>query len=272
MLHMILLPLLAIIGGAAGFFLRRWELSTAFNEEGLPTGAPATYTLILLCVVLAAIFFLFCLRYKDKPAPSGEAFFCPGNRAYLVFCLIAAALLPAAAVVGLVTELNALSANLLRVLFWILCIPSGVCIALSGVRNFRARSGQYSLALLLPAFICCFWLVVTCQRCAADPVVLNYVYELFAIICTLLSVYFTASLSFVRTKVWPCILFSLLGLFFSIVTSADRHDAASVILLVFAALYQLIHVTVLLKRSFPRKKYLPKRLNKEKSQEVFPHE
>lgn len=257
MLHMILLPLLAIIGGAAGFLLRRWELSTAFNEEGLPAGAPATYALILLCVALAVVFFLFCLRHKDKAAPSGEAFFCPGNRAYLVFCLIAAVLPATAAVIGLVAELNAFPVNLLRVLFWILCIPSAICIALSGIRNFRAAPTRFSAALLLPAFTCCLWLVVACQRCSADPVVLDYVYRLFAIICTLLGVYFTASLSFVRTRVWPCILFSLLGLFFSIIALADRLDTASVLMFVFAALYQLIHVTVLLRRTFPVKKKKP---------------
>ena len=40
----ILLPGVAVVGGAAGFLLRRWELSTAFEPDtGLPVaGAPAT--------------------------------------------------------------------------------------------------------------------------------------------------------------------------------------------------------------------------------------
>ena len=53
----ILLPGVAVAGGAAGFLLRRWELSTAFEPDtGLPVaGAPATWALIALTVVVAAV-------------------------------------------------------------------------------------------------------------------------------------------------------------------------------------------------------------------------
>ena len=53
----ILLPGVAVVGGAAGFLLRRWELSTAFEPDtGLPVaGAPATWALIALTVVVAAV-------------------------------------------------------------------------------------------------------------------------------------------------------------------------------------------------------------------------
>ncbi len=258
MLHMILLPLLAIVGGAAGFHLRCWELSSAFDSEGLPiTGAPATVALILLSVILAAVFLLFCLRSRNKTSPLGEAFLCPGNRAYLAFCMVAAALLLAAAVTGLMAEFAAWSPNYPSVLLWVLCIPSGACVVLAGIRNFRTVSRPRSLTLLIPAFTCCVWLVVACQSFTANPITLDYVYQLFAVLCTLIGIYFTASMSFVRTRIWPHMLFSLLGLYFSIITLADRHNTPFVLLFLFAILYQLIHITVLLRRMFPLKKKKP---------------
>ena len=258
MLYTLLLPLLAIVGGTAGVHLRRWELSSSFNEEALPMpGAPATVALIVLSAILALIFLLFCLCNRNKTATLGKAFSCSGNWAYLIFCLLAAALLPAAAAAGLWAEFTAWAPNYLRVFLWILCIPSGICIAVTGFRNFRALPHSYSLVTLLPSFTGCIWLISACQTLSANPVALDYVYELFAIICTLLSLYFTASLSFVRTKVWPYVLFSLLGLYFSMVTLADQHDSASVLLLSFAIVHQLIHVTVLLRRTFPFQKKKP---------------
>lgn len=258
MLHMILLPLLAIVGGTAGFHLRRGELSTAFNSEGLPiTGAPATIILILLSVVLVAVFLLFCLRSRGKTAPLGESFLCPGNRAYLIFSMVAAALLLAAAVIGLMGEISAWSPNYPKMLLWVLCIPSGACVAVAGVRNFRAMPRPLGLPPLIPAFTCCVWLVAACQSFTANPVILDYVYQLFAILCTLLGLYFSASMSFISTKIWPYMLFSLLGLYFSIITLADQHDTPFVLLFLFSILYQLIQVTVLLRRTFPLKKKKP---------------
>ena len=258
MLHMILLPLLSIVGGVAGFHLRRWELSSAFNNEGLPTpGAPASVALILLSVILAVAFLIFCLRSRNKTSPLGESFLCPGNWAYLVFTMISAALLLAAAVIGLIAEFTTWALNYPKVVLWVFCILSAACVAVTGMRNFRAKIHPHSSFLLTPAFTCCIWLVSACQSFTANPVIQDYAYHLFAILCTLLGIYFTASMSFVRTKIWPYMLFSLLGLYFSIVTLADHHDTPFVLLLLFAILYQLIHVTVLLRRAFPLKKKKP---------------
>ncbi len=86
----------------------------------------------------------------------------------------------------------------------------------------------------------CMWLVVAYQARAADPVILDYVYELFAIIASLLGLYFTAGFSFERPKVRRASFFSLLGVYFSIVTLADSHDLASMLLYGFAILYLIL--------------------------------
>ena len=62
----ILLPAIAVVGGGAGFALRRWELATAFEPDtGLPiAGAPATMALIALSVAVAAVLLALSLLGK----------------------------------------------------------------------------------------------------------------------------------------------------------------------------------------------------------------
>ena len=58
----VLAPLAALVLGAGGFALRKWELATAFEADtGLPIdGAPATMALIVLSVVMAVVLALLC--------------------------------------------------------------------------------------------------------------------------------------------------------------------------------------------------------------------
>ena len=94
----ILLPGVAVVGGAAGFLLRRWELSTAFEPDtGLPVaGAPATWALIALTVVVAAVLAVLC-RGTHRVFPGGydEAFGAPTNALYLTVLVAAAFLIMA---------------------------------------------------------------------------------------------------------------------------------------------------------------------------------
>lgn len=272
MLQVILLPLLAVVGGLGGFFLRRRELATAFEDSGLAIpGVPVTLALIALSLILALVFALLCRGGANKLSTYGDAFSVPGCRAYLAVTAVAAACLLAAALLGLKAELSSGAPRLLRLLLYGMCVVSFACVASTAVNNLRGQGRQYSLALLLPAYTCCLWLVVAYQQRAADPVVLDYVYELFAIICTLLGFYFTAGFSFGRIKPWRCAFFCLLSVYFGIVTLADGHDMSTRLLFLFSILYQLATVTVLLYRAFVRP---PKRLQNKsnKTQEVTPDE
>lgn len=265
MLHMILLPLLAITGGAVGFCLRQWELTCSFDEAGLSSfDTPATILLMILSVVLSAVFLVLCLRHRKRQIPLGDAFLSPNHRPYLIFVILAALLLLVAGAMGLAEELTCFSPDTLSLVFWSMCILTCISVSLIARRNFSARNQRRCLAMAVPPFTCCFWLIVICQPRAADPVILDYAYELFAVICTLLALYFSASLSFVRTRVWPCILFHLLGLYFCMVTLADARHISMQLVFIFALIYQLVHVTVLLRRTFPT--------TKKKNSGGLPHE
>lgn len=272
MLQVILLPLLAVLGGAGGFFLRRRELSAAFESSGLAIPwAPSTMVLIAWSVLFALALALLCRGSKHELKQYDDAFSAAGNWAYLAVSAVAAAFLLVASLFGLKAEFDSGAPRLLHLLFYGMCAVSFVAVLTIIPGNFRAKGRQYSLALLLPAYTCCLWLVTFYQQRASDPVVLDYVYELFAIVCTLLGFYFAAAFSFGRGRIWLCSFFCLLSVYFSIVTLADGHGLSIRLLLLFSALYQLATVTTLLYHAFIKGPvHAPDESNK--TQEVTPDE
>ena len=256
----IFLPALALVGGLTGFGLRRWELSAAFDANGLAIPwAPATVALVALSLLMAAAFILLCRNPRNESRQYGDAFAADGRWGYLVLSGVASAMLLLAGVFGMRSELSGGSPGLLRMLLWVLCLVSFVCVIFTVLANFRGEDLRSSMMLLAPAYTFCVWLVTAYQKRAADPVVLDYMYELLAIICTLLAFYFIAGFSFSRGQVWSSALFCLLSVYFGIVTLADGHEIEQRLLVLFSILYQLATVSVLLYNVFAIK---PKRLLK----------
>lgn len=248
MLNLIFPLLLALAGGVGGFFLRRWELSTVFDSNGLPAlWSTPSLLLIALSVVLAAAFLLLVRRPRYLPADYSEAFCPKGCWLYPAGMALSAAALLFAGVLGFrYGGYCSLLCKLTNLMF----LLSFLCILVVAWTNFRGRPLRYSLPLLVPGYTLCLWLVSAYQQRAADPVVLNYVYELLAIICTLLCLYFSAGYSFGRPKFIHCAFTGLLGIYFTMVTFADAHTTADRLVLLFALLYQLLHVIPLLYHSY----------------------
>ena len=263
----IVLPSLAVGGGIVGLFLRRWELATAFEADtGLVTpNMPSTWALILWSAVLAVVFILLC-RGKHRPFAGGydAAFAAKGNTVYVTAMVLSAFLLLASAVlnymgipaayqeaVAAARAGNAQGTPLFNVLpraiLGLLSAISFFCVLSTGKNNYRGEGkGKFSFPLLAPAYMGCIWLIAAYQVRAGDPVRQDYIYELFAIIASLLGLYFTAGFSFERAKVFRSALFSLLGVYFSLVTLADGHELYVVLLYGFCILNLTANVTALL--------------------------
>ena len=263
----IVLPSLAVGGGIVGLLLRRWELSTAFEADtGLVTpNMPSTWALIIWSAVLAVVFILLC-RGKHRPFHGGydAAFAAKGNTVYVTAMVLSAFLLLASAVlnymgipaayqeaVAAARAGNAQGTPLFNVLpraiLGLLSAVSFFCVLSTGRNNYRGEGkGKFSFPLLAPAYMGCIWLIAAYQVRAGDPVRQDYIYELFAIIASLLGLYFTAGFSFERAKVFRSALFSLLGVYFSLVTLADGHDLYVVLLYGFCILNLTANVTALL--------------------------
>ena len=245
----IILPAVAVVCGGAGYALRRWELATAFEAgTGLPiSGAPATLALAGFSAAAAVALALLCRGNYSVMSGYGPAFRAKGNTLYAVMGVIAAFLLLAGG--GLMLAGPALGEELVftRLIAGAMALAAGLCVAVTVRDNYRGAEVQrYSFRLLIPAYAFCVWLIAAYQVRAGDPVRLDYVYELFGIIASLLGLYCTASFSFERGRVFPTCLFSLLGVYFSLVTLADAHDLATVLLYAFSIVYLLTSTVTLL--------------------------
>ena len=82
----LILPALALAGGAGGFFLRRWHWAGAYQPElGLfASGAPSLWALLGLAALLA-LAFLLLTRAKEGPEDFLPAFGNPGAGQMAVF-------------------------------------------------------------------------------------------------------------------------------------------------------------------------------------------
>ena len=268
------LPLLAILAGVAGFVLRRLQWATGFEADtGLPiTGSPAALALITLSLVLAAVLLLLLLRRGQSQSPSGydQAFLShdPGVRAMShgsgFFLLIAAAWQMQEFLVSDWPQASAAAANaramgrnalpsllsgvLLPLLVVLLCIGSSISLILLAKNNYLGEGkGRHSLCLLIPAYGSSLWLILTYRECSGDPILAGYVFYLLAVLCITLALYQLATFAFTsRGRPAATLFFSLLGVYFSIVTLADSHGLTATLLLVASALWLTTQSFVLL--------------------------
>lgn len=260
----ILLPALALTGGTAGFFLRRWQLATAYRPEtGLFThGAPATLTLLGLMGMLAVIFLLLIWDKGEKPEDFLSAFRCPaaGQMALLA---AAGLLLMAAGALGLWEGLQSiqlwrlapegyqLSALAARLLAAVLCLPAGGAILLMGRMSYREELNDTACRLApLPALAGLVWLFACHLRHGIEPVLMKYGFILAAALLLTLAHYYIAGFLFGRPCRRRAAFLSLMGAALGIVSLADRPDLFSAVAAIAYSLSALAFARALLRATF----------------------
>lgn len=257
----ILPPILALLGGAAGFALRKWQLISGFEgDTGLAIpGAPAA--MILGCFSVFMVLCFLLLSWKQEKSLSWEVAFAAGqqNTLAITALVLSAMLLLSSGGVEIINHsinaplsysgetafAKAASAALppLRIL---LCLGGLPCCFLWSRAIFRGEKGSECLSTLEPCLLYCVWLISTYQLRASDPVVQSYVYEVFAITSSLLGLYYIAGHSFSNGKPRWAVFFSLTGSYFSLVALASPHSMADLSRYLFAVLYLLTHAVLIL--------------------------
>ena len=243
----ILLPVSAVVLGAGGLALRRWELATAFEETGLVTpGMPSTLALGALSIVAAVLFLALALLLRPVEGKRTEEATLKGDTLALSSTVLGAFLLLGSAALGCLElgaqfrEAAALAAQgkggnpvlvvLLPFALTLLCLGSGVSLLSVGKDAYRGGGvRRFSGTVLLSAYTCCIWLISAYQGRASDPVVQDYLYELMAIICALLAFYYVAGSAFEHPRPGKTMFFSLCAVYFCLVTLADEHSAAELL-------------------------------------------
>lgn len=242
----LVLPVTAIVGGAIGFFLRRLELATAFEPDtGLPIeGMPVTWALIALSAAVAVVLLLLCLGVGKGFEGGYDQAFRARDAAPYMMGMTAGAFLTAAAGVLLLLKLPRLYAEasletsgfpmfslVPMVLLSVLCLASAWSMLMLGKNNYRGEEkGRYSAWLLIPAYTCCMWLIVSYQEHSGDPIILDYVYQLFSVIAAVLGCYFLSGFGFGRSRPAAAAFFSAEAMYFALVTLADAHEPAFLLL------------------------------------------
>ena len=261
----VILPTLAVFAGLIGLGLRQWELATAFEPDtGLAiAGTPSTWAVIGFTVVLAVVLALLSRGKYNELNSYDQAFCAKGNTVYMLLMVLAAFLMFASCAVGLFALPNAFAeaeaqqiahggpspafSVFPRALLAILAAASGYGIIKVARNNYRGEGqGKFSAYLLMPAYTACLWLVVAYQARSGDPVILDYVWELFSIMAVVLGSYFMSGFSFERGKVQRTVFALAGGVYLVLLTLGDGHNFSNLLLYAGYLLYLLSSVTILL--------------------------
>lgn len=261
----IVLPALALGLGAAGFCLRRWELGAALDASTglMRTDCPATWLLLGLTAVAATASATLCLGAGERKLTPRERF-CAPETGYILLVVCAAMLLMAGAGAGFASYFRTSPDNPLWLVIYGLCILSGLCFLGLGRTAYRMEWEENSPLLTfgppLWALVC---LVGVYQNCSRQPVLLLYLYPLMAVVCTVLALYCAASLAMGRGVPWAACVFSLLGVYLSLVSLADGLGLALSLMHLSGALYLTAQLYMLLRGAFGApwpKRLLPGRM------------
>ena len=228
----VFLPLLALMGGGAGFVLRSWQLAEAYDEKTclFRAGVPASIALVVLLMAMAVLF-LVLLRGGVLPTDYAQAFYCP-SACYKVLMTAGGLMMFAAAAVGLLEGREQLvlwqsgaSSTLpaMLLLTAALAIPAGFGALMLGKGNYEgALTERHPLLAALPAYALLPWIVSLYQENSRQPELMLFVFTLLGVIFAELGFYSAVCFAFGQPRPKVCLLTSLMAVVLMLTSLADR--------------------------------------------------
>lgn len=220
-------PATALALGAVGFGLRKWQLATCFDEDGLAAFGPASIALIVLTIAAALIslYFGFSRRWRPRKLTSLLSGHSQGISSLLRWAslpYLAAALLLALQiqdgsyhVSAVFTAAGAVLPSLLVVLALLSAISAYVFTSWNG-------KGITVLSPLLLFLTSCGMLIHTYQLHDNDPVQMAYAWMILSGIASLMAWLYTCSLAYNRDpKYKESMTWSMLTVTLSFINMAD---------------------------------------------------
>lgn len=121
-----------------------------------------------------------------------------------------------------------------------LMVLAGLCICCHGAFCLAKKEGRPPSALLLvPVFCMCVRLIYVFKGWSADPSIVDYIYELLAIIFITLSLFFTGGFLFDASRPRATGAVSLCGVYFAVLTAMSCGSSQQMLFFVFSALYMI---------------------------------
>ena len=249
----VFLPLLALLGGGAGFALRRWQMAAAYEEQTrlFRSGEPSTLALMALLVVMAALF-LVLTRGGLLPGSYAQAFYCPSS-GYMVLMTAGGLLLFVAGVLGLLEGKEQLALwqsggspalPVMLLLTAVLALPAGFAALTLGKGNYQSvLADNHPLLAALPAYALLPWIVSLYQDNSRQPELMLFMFTLLAVIFAELGFYSAACFAFGQPRPKLCLTTSLMAVVLLLTSLADKPS-------MFYAVMSLGCVLLLLAQSF----------------------
>lgn len=231
----IALPALAAAGGAAGFLLRRWQLSSAYlPETGLFVhGAPATYALLGFTALLSLAVLLLAQGSREGLDDFLPAFGSP-SVGQMTLLSAGGLLMCTSAATGMADGLRALrlwraapelyqfSVPVSQLLTGALCVLAGMGVLYMGQMAYRGRLQDGACFLApFPALAALVWLFATHLKHGTEPVLMKYAPTLFAVLLFTLAHYYVAGFFYGRPRPRRAAFCTLMGAAAGIASLAD---------------------------------------------------
>jgi len=215
------MALLSILAGVAGFFLRRQEVATVFDPiSGLATrGATISILLIAFSVLVVALLFVMSfLLPKREFQGFTEAF--GGSVALTALRTFLGGLIFGLSLVELVDLFSTGALDGFSIARLGAGALAGLMFCLMAALSHR--NTNVAIPASVPVFWLCIWLIVSHIERAANPVLLAYVYNLFALAALLLALYYIAGFAFRQNRPGRMMFCASVAIFFIGVTMADE--------------------------------------------------
>lgn len=208
----------------AAMVLRQMQLIRVFDADGLPiSGSPITYALAAICVATLAALLLLLRR-----TPPRQEYYCsifltlPG----MILTLLAALAVGVGSLIQFgdsIALTPALTSEAESIHWSHLILPIGgiltaLCILLTVNRMANMRRPLLALYLVPFAFIVVYLVLEFKNQWSADPIILDYCFYLFALICTMYALYYVMGFCFDRGRRRHAIFWCLAGFFFCLVS------------------------------------------------------
>lgn len=234
--------IVTVILAVAAFFLRKSQLKTAFDEIGVIPGSGRALVWIAIAVVILFAGYSYFLRGRKKYSAISSRWL-PLMGAS---CAAAALLL-----VGSILRLGAPMEKSALVIAIGGIVAAG-CWVGTALSRYQAKQAHGAL-FLLPAVFYVVDLVLQFRLWTRDPVILDYCFDLLALICTMCALFHLSGFSFDQGHRRITVFFVLCGVFFNAAAMAGA-PAAEFLGYLAAALWLLVNLWLLLRPASQREK------------------
>lgn len=197
---------LLIAAGAAGFLLRRWQLLTAFDEEGLVlSGSPSIWVLAVFAVIITVLLAVTSMGLHRRSIYT-ESFSSGTPEMGLTVC--SAAMVLAGSILAMVWGER-------TAILTAFGVAAALSMAVIGMQRYRGVVPSAAIHLIPCAYLI-LALIVDFRRWSVDPTVLDYCYDLFAAIGAVCAMVNLMGFCFDKGRRRETVFWCLAGCFFAI--------------------------------------------------------